>query len=148
MHVSVVTFTEFALSPSRLSFRIRRHPQFISTMASDNSDSEAEQVPKPKRSLKRKREEDGSDDGGSGGNEQQESEVNSSMFRINPLNVIKNKEIRKKLFKKQQQQKKKSQKRARRQRKEEGGPRSELKHECLHTNGYHKNIIFRHWTYH
>ena len=125
MHVSVVTFTEFALSTS---VRSRRYPQFISTMASDSSDSEAEQVSKPKRSLKRKREEDGSDDDDeSSGNEQQESEVNSSKFRINPLNVIKNKEIRKKLYKKQQQQKKKLQKRSRRQRKEEGGPRSELK---------------------
>lgn len=92
-------------------------------MAGDSSDSEAEIVSKPKRSLKRKRD-DRSDDESSG-NEDQESEVNPSKFRINPLNVIKNKEIRKKLFKKQQQQKKKSQKRARRQRKEEGGPRSE-----------------------
>lgn len=99
-------------------------------MPSDSSDSEAEKIAKPKRSLKRKRDE-GSDDE-SGGDENQESEVNPSKFRINPLNVIKNKEIRKKLFKKQQQQKKKSQKRARRQRKEEGGPRSEWKllNEC------------------
>lgn len=93
-------------------------------MAKDSSDSEAEKVSQPKRSLKRKRE-DSDDD--SGGDDNQESEVNPSKFRINPLNVIKNKEIRKKLFKKQQQQKKKSQKRARRQRQEEGGPRSELK---------------------
>lgn len=143
-----MTFTEFALSPS---VRSRRYPQFISTMASDSSDSEAEQVSKPKRSLKRKREEDGSDDDESSGNEQQESEVNSSKFRINPLNVIKNKEIRKKLYKKQQQQKKKLQKRSRRQRKEEGGPRSELKMKCLHTvwsTNESQMLIFRHWTHH
>lgn len=92
-------------------------------MAGDNSDSEAEKVAKPRRNLKRKRDDDSDDE--SNGEENQESEVNPSKFRINPLNVIKNKEIRKKLFKKQQQQKKKAQKRSRRQRQEEGGPRSE-----------------------
>lgn len=48
----------------------------------------------------------------------------SKTLRINPLNLIKNKEIRHKLFKKQQQAKKKEQKKARKQRKLEGGPRS------------------------
>jgi len=91
-------------------------------MATDSSDSEAEQVLKPTQGRKRKRDEVSDNESSGGDNE--ESEVNPSMFRINPLNVIKNKEIRKKLFKKQQQQKKKAQKRARRQRKEEGGPRS------------------------
>lgn len=45
-------------------------------------------------------------------------------MRINPLNFIKNKEIRHKLFKKQQQSRKKEQKKARKQRKLEGGQRS------------------------
>lgn len=44
--------------------------------------------------------------------------------RINPLNLIKNKEVRHKLFKKQQVAKKKEQKKARKQRKLEGKPRS------------------------
>lgn len=48
----------------------------------------------------------------------------TKLVRINPLNFIKNKEIRHKLFKKQQQTKKKEQKKARKQRKLEGGPRS------------------------
>ncbi|XP_031635294.1 probable ribosome production factor 1 [Contarinia nasturtii] len=48
----------------------------------------------------------------------------SKTFRINPLNLIKNKDIRHKLFKKQQQAKKKEQKKTRKQRKLEGGTRS------------------------
>lgn len=104
---------------------------------SDDSGSDAEdQQPKtrqPKRTLKRKRptDDNNSDDAGGGGGDGSnsdgsgdESRVRSSNMRINPLNLIKNKEKRAKLFKKQQQQKKKAQKRARRQRVEEGGPRS------------------------
>ncbi|KAJ6648835.1 putative ribosome production factor 1 [Pseudolycoriella hygida] len=91
-------------------------------MASDSSDSEVENTSRSKRNLKRKRDE--SSDNESNDEDNEGSEVNTPKFRINPMNVIKNKEIRKKLYKKQQQQKKKEQKRARRQRKEEGGPRS------------------------
>lgn len=103
-------------------------------MTSDSgsdSEHEQEQERKPKRPLKRKRpaegDGDGSDAGGDAGDDSDdggESRVRSSNMRINPLNLIKNKEKRAKLFKKQQQQKKKASKRARRQRVEEGGPRS------------------------
>lgn len=91
-------------------------------MASDDSSAAENEVEKkPKRILKRKRVENSDDDDSAGSDDQ--SAVKSSL-RINPLNLIKNKEKRAKLFKKQQQQKKKQQKRDRRQRKEEGGPRS------------------------
>lgn len=71
---------------------------------------------------------DDNDDGDNDvdGNESDgEDEVRGpKLVRINPLNLIKNKEVRHKLFKKQQQAKKKEQKKARKQRKLEGGPRS------------------------
>ena len=98
-------------------------------MSSDNmsSDSEYDAKQPTRKNLKRKRPteddseiEDGSNDEG----DVQESGVSKKDLRINPLNLIKNKEKRNKLFKKIQQQKKKEQKRARRQRKEEGGERS------------------------
>lgn len=54
----------------------------------------------------------------------EDEEVKPSRLRINPLNLIKNKEVRHKLFKKQQQAKKKEQKKARKQRKMVGGARS------------------------
>lgn len=87
-----------------------------------------------RQGTKRKREDvDDSDDGGGGNDdsngegaagEDDDDDDQKPRMRINPLNVIKNKEKRAKLFKKQQQQKKKAQKRGRRQRKEEGGVRS------------------------
>lgn len=54
----------------------------------------------------------------------EDGKVKPSRMRINPLNLIKIKEVRHKLFKKQQQTKKKEQKKARKQRKLEGKPRS------------------------
>lgn len=109
-------------------------------MASDSSDSEREQKKKPKKTLKRKREpkedvDDQADDGeggaannsgsddGDGDSDDNGSGVKSKM-RINPLNLIKNKEKRAKLFKKQKQQKMKASMRNRRKRMKEGGPRS------------------------
>lgn len=85
-----------------------------------------------RQGTKRKREDvDDSDDGGGGNDDsngegagEDDDDDQKPRMRINPLNVIKNKEKRAKLFKKQQQQKKKAQKRGRRQRKEEGGVRS------------------------
>lgn len=66
------------------------------------------------------------DEDGEDGETDMDGEKKSKLkiMRINPLNLIKNKEIRRKLFKKQQQTKKKEQKKARKQRKLEGGPRS------------------------
>lgn len=95
-------------------------------MSSDNSDSEREVKKKtgPKKAPKRKHE---SEDEHSGSGDDGDSDAGSgvkSKMRINPLNLIKNKEKRAKLYKKQQQQKKKAQKRNRRKRVEEGGPRS------------------------
>lgn len=71
-------------------------------------------------------EDDGNVDGNADGDEDGEENEGkrTKLMRINPLNLIKNKEIRHKLFKKQQQAKKKEQKKARKQRKLEGGPRS------------------------
>lgn len=99
---------------------------------SDTSDvvsiAEEDQQPKVKPSLKRKRkqiEEDIDEQPKADNNDDDENEVTErSNVRINPLNFIKNKEIRHKLFKKQQQVRKKEQKKARKQRKLEGGPRS------------------------
>lgn len=66
------------------------------------------------------------DDGNaeSDGEDDENGERPPKIMRINPLNLIKNKEIRHKLFKKQQQTKKKEQKKARKQRKLEDGPRT------------------------
>lgn len=64
------------------------------------------------------------DDGGYEDGEDEPEGERTKMMRINPLNFIKNKEIRHKLFKKQQQARKKEQKKARKQRQLEGGPRS------------------------
>lgn len=97
---------------------------------SDTSDFDgSDEEPKPKRQLKRKQtkleevKEEPESDGNNDSDD--ENEVKGAKnLRINPLNLIKNKEIRHKLFKKQQQQKKKEQKRARKQRKLEGGERS------------------------
>lgn len=93
----------------------------------DNDSAEPDRKPEPerrrKRGIKRKRDKDDNDSEANDRSDDEGGEIRSNM-RINPLNVIKNKEKRAKLFKKQQQQKKKAQKRSRRQRKEEGGPRS------------------------
>lgn len=112
-------------------------------MTSDNGGSDTEHElktdepveveRKPKRTLKRKRptdsdesnnEEAGSGNDSDGDDGEAGSRVRSSNMRINPLNLMKNKEKRAKLFKKQQQQKKKLQKRERRKRIEAGGVRS------------------------
>lgn len=94
-------------------------------MSSDDSSDCEKTPPKQKRSLKRKRQQtdepDQSDD-------EQQKEIEqeaepSKHLRINPLNLIKNKVMRHKLFVKQQQAKKKEQKKARKQRKLEGGER-------------------------
>lgn len=111
----------------------------------DSFDEDIEEKPNKKKTLKGKKakkgkwEETNINDGDSnesnddaegdlsdGNNENDaENEVKkSNNLRINPLNLIKNKEIRHKLFKKQQIAKKKEQKKARKQRKLEGGPRS------------------------
>lgn len=120
----------------------------------DSFDEEETQQPQPKKVRKTKWEEtevndsddgddgadsddgdDGADsDDGDDGNDaakagddkedvKAEREPRSNM-QLNPLNMIKNKSVRHKLFKKQQQVKKKEQKRLRKQRKAEGGPRS------------------------
>lgn len=102
---------------------------------SDTSDMDSfdEEEPKEqaKSSLKRKRQqmEDDDNENENSGNEQSDGNDNNEVdhnpiIRVNPLNAIKNKEIRHKLFKKQQLAKKKEQKKARKQRKLEGGPRS------------------------
>lgn len=104
---------------------------------SDTSDMESFDGEIEEKSKKRKIHQKGkwkeSDVNGSGdennmnddGNELEENKSDRAKnFRINPLNLIKNKEIRHKLFKKQQQTKKKEQKKARKQRKLEGGERS------------------------
>ena len=67
---------------------------------------------------------DDDDDGYEDGEGDEPEGKRTKIMRINPLNLIRNKEIRHKLFKKQQQAKKKEQKKARKQRKLEGGPRS------------------------
>lgn len=68
---------------------------------------------------------DDADNGNANDSDDAENEdKRTKIMRINPLNFIKNKEVRHKLFKKQQQAKKKEQKKARKQRKMEGGPRS------------------------
>ena len=68
---------------------------------------------------------DGDNDGDDAGEDDgEDGEKPPKILRINPLNLIKNKEIRHRLFKKQQQTKKKEQKKLRKQRKLEGGPRS------------------------
>lgn len=105
----------------------------------DSFDEEVEQQPKPRKKIqnaKWKESDVNSNDenGGNVGNDGDENEgeanenaddaVEEKRMRINPLNLIKNKQIRHKLFKKQQQTKKKEQKKARKQRKMEGGPRS------------------------
>lgn len=84
-----------------------------------------DEPPKQKRALKRKRNEFEEEDMVDMKIEpQDDEEVKPRHLRINPLNLIKNKEVRHKLFKKQQQSKKKDQKKARKQRKLEGGPRT------------------------
>lgn len=102
----------------------------------DSIDEKFEKKPAKKRTLKGKWKEtdvnDNSDDGANDAGENEDSEGDENgekksklkTFRINPLNFIKNKEIRHKLFKKQQQAKKKEQKKARKARKAEGGERS------------------------
>lgn len=98
-------------------------------------DGEVEKKPAKKRTLKGKWKEtdvndshDEANDAGenedSEGDDIGEKKSKLKTFRINPLNLIKNKEIRRKLFKKQQQAKKKEQKKARKARKAEGGERS------------------------
>lgn len=64
------------------------------------------------------------DNAGNDGDDADDLVKKPNSLRINPLNFIKNKEIRHKLFKKQQVARKKEQKKARKQRKLEGGPRS------------------------
>lgn len=108
-------------------------------MASDSSDSEREQKKKVKKTLKRKRDpkDDGDEQNGEKDDQQQHSGSDGggdsdnddgsgvkSKMRINPLNLIKNKEKRAKLFKKQKQQKMKASMRNRRKRMKEGGVRS------------------------
>lgn len=93
---------------------------------SDTSDLESMVVeepepPKKKKELKKKpvvKEEKVEVD------DDEANEEEGPRLRVNPLNLIKNKVIRHKLFKKQQTQKKKEQKKARKQRKLEGGERS------------------------
>lgn len=94
-------------------------------MSSGDSDF-GEEPPKQKRAVKRKRNEFEEEDMVDVKTEPQDDEEvkPSRHLRINPLNLIKNKEVRHKLFKKQQQSKKKEQKKARKQRKLEGGPRT------------------------
>lgn len=64
------------------------------------------------------------DNAGNDGDDADDLVKKPNSLRINPLNFIKNKEIRHKLFKKQQVARKKEQKKARKQRKFEGAPRS------------------------
>lgn len=108
-------------------------------MSSDSGDAEEKSNKKLKRNLKRKRndesdtennEEKAADTDGAGsgsdddGSDEDDKKSSIGKFRINPLNVIKNKEVRAKLFKKQQQQKKKERRQARRQRRLAGEPRN------------------------
>lgn len=90
---------------------------------SDSSDFDEEPKPKLKRPLKRKRQEAEEEEKQNGDVPQEEEEA--PRMRINPLNLIKNKVMRHKLFVKQQQVKKKEQKKARKQRKLAGGDRSQ-----------------------
>lgn len=93
-------------------------------MASNDGSDFEEEPPKQKRILKRKRQQEEDNDGDENNQEEDEEVKKSSRLRLNPLNLIKNKLLRHKLFKKQQQTKKKEQKKARKQRKADGGPRS------------------------
>lgn len=92
-------------------------------VSSDDTDFE-ETPQKQKRTLKRKRQEEEESDGNASTQHAAVEVKSSSNLRVNPLNLIKNKLLRHKLFKKQQQTKKKEQKKARKQRKADGGLRS------------------------
>lgn len=95
-------------------------------MSSNDSSDFEEESPKQKRVLKRKRPaaDEENSDGEKDEQPEEDLEVKSKNLRINPLNLIKNKVVRHKLFVKQQQAKKKEQKKARKARKAEGGERS------------------------
>lgn len=95
-------------------------------MSSNDSSDFEEESPQQKRVLKRKRPaaDEENNDGEQDEQPEEDLEVKSKNLRINPLNLIKNKVVRHKLFVKQQQAKKKEQKKARKQRKAEGGERS------------------------
>lgn len=100
----------------------------------DSFDEEVEEQPKQKKkTLKGKwketdnnsnEENEANGDAGENDDDEKDFKRREKLIRINPLNLIKNKEVRHKLFKKQQQAKKKEQKKARKQRKMEGKPRS------------------------
>lgn len=99
----------------------------------DSFDEEQTQTPPPPKKNRRSKwkevlneSDDGSDDNNSGQDDHDEADDGEERptMRLNPLNMIKNKSVRHKLFKKQQQTKKKEQKRLRKQRQAEGGPRS------------------------
>lgn len=88
-------------------------------------DEEIEQIEKPTKGKWKETDMNENDEKNNDNSDGDEEEVKpSKTMRINPLNLIKNKEVRHKLFKKQQQAKKKEQKKARKQRKLEGAPRA------------------------